>query len=176
MSRYSENLKQGKSWEIEVSEWLQSKGMDVELHVSYDATGKESCQLYVFTDGNQYPHPDMTVSRKNSSIILTYYIEVKSYNSFYKNIFKKVPTTLLNEEDEYLSIHKYQFDSYLQLSRWKEMECEIFFCVEESRTWYYQNIEILNKNLIMVDNAYYPHETGTYYFFNKSILKRARKY
>lgn len=168
-----DNFDKGKYWEQEVALWLESKGYNVELYRSYDACGKEIAQIYLYLDGSSNCHPDMIVNKKSSKNGNSY-IEVKFISYFYKNSFGKTSYNLLKRDREYVSIHSYQFESYLQLSRWKEMDCYIVFCMGEDKAWYTENIEKLNSIKIKVTNAYTPREYGEYYFFDKTSLKILR--
>ncbi len=167
---FQSKLSFGKLWEDNVKEWLESKGYSVERHTNYDEKGKEIRQFYIFIDKESYPHPDFTVTKNNDKN----YVEVKAYSRAYNNLFGKVSINILNPNEDYLSIHKYHFDSYLQLARWKEIDTKIIFIDVGSDNWYSQNVEKLYKTKIEVSNAYAPDEFGDYYFWKINNLKRIR--
>jgi len=158
MNQFEENLAKGKIYEQKVKSFLIKSGYSVEEYICYDESGNECPQWYVYIDGSEEnPHPDFTVTINNNFI----YIEVKSFTSFYYC------------NGSHLFIRKRAFDSYLKLSRWKNIPGKIVFIIhKEDRNfeeWYIQDFEILDSAKM---NNNYDKES---YFWNVKSLKLLKR-
>ena len=163
--KYASDLSFGKTWEKLAKQWLVSLGYSVDEYVCYDDNGIETYQMYVYLDGKKYNHPDLIVTKKDNLM----YIEVKSFGRYYKN--SNHPFSM---GSRYLSLKKFDFESYLQLSLWKESPTHVIFIVYVNGTqdWYSMDIFDMDKTKIYFEDAYTPKESGEYYFWDVSNMKQ----
>ena len=155
MTLFRNRLDTGSFWEDEVRKYLEGLGYTVRKYECFDGYYNELPQHYVYIDGStNNPHPDFILSLDENRK----YVEVKSRAEYFENSGYK-----------FLGFESFHFESYLKLSLWKKLRCDVIFTVHTAdNAWYEDNVENMNKTKKKF--SFVPNR----YFWNIKDLKRIK--
>jgi len=156
-------LKKGRIAEDLVSALLKLEEYYVDRYSLYDENGNELAQIISIQD-QSYICPDLEVYHDSSRTMFLMRVEVKSLSSLY---------TKYKLKGKYLTVKKYQFDSYYRLQRDEEVECRIVFVVGDNLPMeydiYWARLNDLENSEFLVLDAY---GDGEDYLFDISVFNR----
>jgi hypothetical protein len=102
--------------------------------------------------------PDIQITENNGEVILR--IEVKSFTKLYSN-----------EGEHFVTIPVVQFDDYLQLLKFEEIEIKVVFHVKRTDDWYWENLIVLDMSKSAPKRAYFPKDDRFHYLWNHKDLR-----
>ncbi len=152
---YLINLERGRESEDKFLENLHNLGRIAEIYY-LERNGKKYQLIETFK--NIFVRcPDIQITENNGEVILR--IEVKSFTKLYSDDGKY-----------FVTIPKVQFEDYISLLEFEEIEIKVVFHIRNSDTWCWEDLITLDSKKSKPKKAYFPRDDRYHYLWDYETL------
>ncbi len=166
---YDGNLNQGKYWEEIVENHFKKYGYKTKRYTVRDENGVETYQKIQIKGHKDLVYPDLEVEMKTDSILIKQLIEVKSLEFYQDYVGKFYPK--LDRKKLYVSIPQYQFDDYVFLQNYLQIETRVIFIITANKPiWLWQTLDYLDETKLPIVGAYYNKQS--HYLWDNAWMRK----